>query len=235
MLELEDVSASYGAIRALRGVSLHVGEGEAVAIVGANGAGKTTLMRVISGLLPAGGGRVRLGSMEIQDRPPYEIAAMGVAHVPEGRRVFPTLTVEENLEMGSFTPAARKHRRETMEWVYSLFPRLKERRRQVAGTLSGGEQQMLAVARGLMLRPRLLLLDEPSSGLAPIVVDQMYRSLKEIFQQSRISVLVVEQNVRKALGLASRGYVLENGEIVLAGTSAELLGNPHVQQAYLGI
>ena len=234
MLEVRGLDVAYGEKPALREVGMTVGEGESVSVLGANGAGKSTLLRTISGLQ-----RPRQGSVSLDDRrldrlAPYDIAALGVAHVPEGRRVLPDMTVEENLELGAYLPEPRQRRAETLAWVYEVFPRLKERRRQRAGTLSGGEQQMLAVGRGLMLRPRLLMLDEPSLGLAPVIVDVTFEKIAEVRRQG-IAILLVEQNVQRALGLTDRGYVLEQGKVVLQGTSAELLENPHVKVAYLGL
>jgi branched-chain amino acid transport system ATP-binding protein len=234
VLEVKDLDAAYGEKPALQQVAMSVGEGECVSVLGANGAGKSTLLRTISGLL-----RPRQGGITLDGRPlghlaPYEIAALGVAHVPEGRRVLPDMTVEENLQLGAFLPGPRKRRQETLAWVYEIFPRLQERRRQRAGTLSGGEQQMLAIGRGLMLRPRLLMLDEPSLGLAPVIVDVTFEKIAEVRRQG-IAILLVEQNVQRALGLTDRGYVLEQGKVVLQGSSAELLENPHVKVAYLGL
>jgi branched-chain amino acid transport system ATP-binding protein len=211
-----------------------VGGGESVSVLGANGAGKSTLLRTISGLQRPRQGSVSLDDRRLDQLAPYDIAALGVAHVPEGRRVLPDMTVEENLELGAYLPEPRRRRAETLAWVYEVFPRLKERRRQRAGTLSGGEQQMLAVGRGLMLRPRLLMLDEPSLGLAPVIVDVTFEKIAEVRRQG-IAILLVEQNVQRALGLTDRGYVLEQGKVVLQGTSAELLENPHVKVAYLGL
>jgi branched-chain amino acid transport system ATP-binding protein len=234
VLALDGVAAGYGDWLAVRSVSLEVGAGECVALIGANGAGKTTTLRAIAGLLPLRGGRVLFEGRSLAGLTPREIVALGLAHVPEGRQVFPTLTVLENLEMGARTPAARAARRETLEEVFALFPRLRERVPQSAGTLSGGEQQMLAIGRALMARPRLLLLDEPSLGLAPIAV----RSIMEIVatvNRRGTTILLVEQNVRRALALCGRGYVVENGVVALAGSREELLRSDHVRQAYLGM
>ena len=234
MLALDGVAAGYGDWLAVRSVSLEVGAGECVALIGANGAGKTTTLRAIAGLLPLRGGRVLFEGRSLAGLTPREIVALGLAHVPEGRQVFPTLTVLENLEMGARTPAARAARRETLEEVFALFPRLRERVPQAAGTLSGGEQQMLAIGRALMARPRLLLLDEPSLGLAPLAV----RSIMEIVatvNRRGTTILLVEQNVRRALALCGRGYVVENGVVALAGSREELLRSDHVRQAYLGM
>jgi len=234
VLALDGVAAGYGDWLAVRSVSLEVGAGECVALIGANGAGKTTTLRAIAGLLPLRGGRVLFEGRSLAGLAPREIVALGLAHVPEGRQVFPTLTVLENLEMGARTPAARAARRETLEEVFALFPRLRERVPQSAGTLSGGEQQMLAIGRALMARPRLLLLDEPSLGLAPLAV----RSIMEIVatvNRRGTTILLVEQNVRRALALCGRGYVVENGVVALAGSREELLRSDHVRQAYLGM
>jgi branched-chain amino acid transport system ATP-binding protein len=211
-----------------------VAEGESVAVIGANGAGKSTLLRVISGLLRPRRGAIVFEGARLEELPPYEIAALGIAHVPEGRRVLPEMTVEENLELGAYLPRPKASRRRTLAWVYEIFPRLAERRRQRAGTLSGGEQQMLAIGRGLMLRPRLLMLDEPSLGLAPLVAEVTFEKIAEIRREG-IGILLVEQNVQRALGLADRGYVLEGGQVVLQGPSGALLENPHVKVAYLGL
>lgn len=232
LLAIEDLSVVYGQIEALRGVSLEVGSGEVVAILGANGAGKTTLMRAISGLLPKRRGSIRFEGTDITKAPADRIVSLGVAQSPEGRRVFGTLSVEENLSLGGFTRSAHEIRAGLVS-VFKMFPRLDERRRQLAGTLSGGEQQMLAIGRALLAKPKLLLLDEPSLGLAPIVVQGIFRSLKEI-AASGVTILIVEQNVRSALKLADRGYVLEVGRIVHADSARNLLASPEVQAAYLG-
>ena len=234
MLEVKGLDVSYGDVPALRDVSMTVGEGESVSALGANGAGKSTLLRTISGLLRPRQGTIELDGTRLDRLPAYDIAALGVAHVPEGRRVLPDLSVQENLELGAYLPKPKARRKETLAWIYEIFPRLAERRRQRAGTLSGGEQQMLAVGRGLMLRPRILMLDEPSLGLAPIVVDMTFEKIAEVRREG-IAILLVEQNVQRALGLTDRGYVLEQGRIVLQGTSRELLENPHVKVAYLGM
>jgi branched-chain amino acid transport system ATP-binding protein len=203
-------------------------------VIGANGAGKSTILRTVSGLLRPKEGSIRFDGHELGPLPPYEIAALGVAHVPEGRRVFPELTVLENLEMGAYLPAAKKKRQETLTWVFEIFPILQERSTQIGGTLSGGEQQMLAIARGLMLRPRLLMLDEPSLGLAPIVAETTFEKIDEIHREG-ISILLVEQNVMRALSLVQRGYILGNGQMVLQGAATELLENEQVKDAYLGL
>jgi len=234
LLELQDVEVAYGDLPALRGVSLEVEEGETLSVVGANGAGKTTMLRAISGLLRPRAGRILLDGARLDRMPSHVIVARGVVQVPEGRKIFPGLTVKENLELGSYVAAARAHRRESLERVLGLFPRLAERQRQAAGTMSGGEQQMLAIGRALMARPRILMLDEPSLGLAPIIVQEIFRIIAEI-NRLGTTVLLVEQNTRQALSLSRRGYVLENGRIALEGTGAELLGNEHVRRAYLGM
>ena len=234
MLEVRELDVAYGEVTILRNVHVTLDKGESVAVIGANGAGKSTLLRTISGLLRPRRGGVLFDGVRIDHLPPYEIAGLGIAHVPEGRRVLPDMTVEENLELGAYLPAPKARRRESLEWVYGIFPRLADRRRQQAGTLSGGEQQMLAVGRGLMLRPRFLMLDEPSLGLAPLIVDATFEKIADVRRQG-IGILLVEQNVQRALGLADRGYVLEGGEIVLEGSSQTLLENPHVKVAYLGL
>jgi len=234
MLEVRELDAAYGAVMILRNVTLSVGKGESVAVIGANGAGKSTLLRAISGLLRPRKGGIHFDGNRIDHLQPYDVAALGIAHVPEGRRVLPEMTVEENLELGAYLPGPKARRRESLDWVYGIFPRLADRRRQQAGTLSGGEQQMLAVGRGLMLRPRLLMLDEPSLGLAPLVVDATFEKIAEVHREG-IGILLVEQNVQRALGLADRGYVLEGGQVVLQGPSQTLLADPHVKVAYLGL
>ena len=234
LLELQDVEVAYGDLPALRGVSLEVEEGETLSVVGAYGAGKTTMLRAISGLLRPRAGRILLDGARLDQMPSHVIVARGVVQVPEGRKIFPGLTVKENLELGSYVAAARAHRRQSLERVLGLFPRLAERQRQAAGTMSGGEQQMLAIGRALMARPRILMLDEPSLGLAPIIVQEIFRIIAEI-NRLGTTVLLVEQNTRQALSLSRRGYVLENGRIALEGSGAELLGNEHVRRAYLGM
>ena len=232
MLEVKDLHVYYGEIHALKGVTLSVGKGEIVTILGSNGAGKTTTLRTLSGLLPARAGDVRLEGDTLLGVPPHEVVLRGIAHVPEGRRIFNRLTVLENLEMGAY---ARRDAgiEQDLERVFALFPRLKERRTQVAGTLSGGEQQMLAIARALMAAPRILLLDEPSMGLAPILVEQIFETIQGINRQGT-TILLVEQNAAMALSIAHRGYVLETGTIALSGTAADLQENPEVRRAYLG-
>jgi len=234
MLTLSGVSASYGTVPAIDGVSIEVGEGEAVGLLGANGAGKSTTLRAISGLVRLAAGRIAFAGADIAALPPYRVAELGIAHVPEGRQVFPEMTVQENLEIGAYVPRAKAERSRTLETVYAIFPVLAERRRQRAGTMSGGEQQMLAVGRGLMLRPRLLMLDEPSLGLAPVMTDVTFEKIAEIHRMGT-AVLLVEQNVSRALTLVQRAYVLESGKVIMHGSSAELAGNKQVQAAYLGI
>ncbi len=234
LLSLEGVFASYGSFAALFDVSLDVAKGEAVGVVGPNGAGKTTLMRVISGLLPPQHGRIVLEGEELAAAPAYRVVAAGIAHVPENRRLFPRLTVEENLRMGAYLPAARRAFAERVAWVYELFPRLMERRRQLAGTLSGGEQQMVAIGRALMSKPKILLMDEPSAGLAPLVVEQVFELVERIRAEG-FTVLIVEQNVRQVLDVVDRAYLLETGRIKLAGTAAALKQDPVIQQSYLGL
>lgn len=234
MLKIDQLHASYGFIKALQGVSLSVNKGECVAIVGSNGAGKTTLLKTISGLLQPISGDVDFEGTNLVGKPAYDIVKYGIAHVPEGRRVFSEMSVLDNLILGSYVGNAKKERKESLDYVFTLFPRLAERKDQLAGTMSGGEQQMVAVARGLMLRPKLLILDEPSSGLAPIIVEQMYEKLGEIHRTTDMAMLVVEQNVPIALSIADRGYVLENGSITIEGSSQELISNPEVKNAYLG-
>ena len=233
LLRLAGVAAGYGDLVAVRDVTLEVRAGEVVALIGANGAGKTTTLRAIAGLLPLRGGEIVLDGEPLGAAGPAAIVARGIAHVPEGRQLFPTMTVLENVELGARSAEARARRAETLAWVLGLFPRLAERRRQLAGTLSGGEQQMCAIARGLMARPRLLLLDEPSLGLAPLAARAIFETLARI-NRDGTTILLVEQSVAGALRLCHRGYVLENGRVTLHGTRAELAANPHVRAAYLG-
>jgi branched-chain amino acid transport system ATP-binding protein len=234
LLELVGVDVAYGDLPALRSIDLVVEAGETLSVVGANGAGKTTMLRTISALLRPRHGQVRFDGERIDRLPCHRVVERGVVHVPEGRKVFPSLTVRENLELGSYTRAARAQRADSLERVFSLFSRLRERARQAAGTLSGGEQQMLVIGRALMARPKLLMLDEPSLGLAPLMVSEIFRTIAEI-NRAGTTVLLVEQNTRQALTLSRRGYVLENGRVVLVGTGVELLDNEHVKRAYLGM
>jgi len=234
MLRVENIDVFYGDLQVLWEVSFEVKEGEIVALVGANGSGKSTILKTISGLLRPARGGMNFLDQHLDLIPPHKIIAHGIAHVPEGRRLFPEMTVRENLIMGSLTPQAKRKRDETMEWIFGLFPRLREREKQMAGTLSGGEQQMLAVGRGLMALPRMIMFDEPSLGLAPILVAEIFKIIKRINQEG-VTVLVTEQNTKQTLEISDRGYVLENGRVVLSGTGQELLDNEHVKAAYLGI
>jgi branched-chain amino acid transport system ATP-binding protein len=234
VLVLSAVSAGYASVPAISDISIAVGEGEAVGLLGANGAGKSTTLRAISGLVRPTSGAITFLGQTITALPAYKVTELGIAHVPEGRQVFPELTVKENLEIGAYIPSAKAARARTLELVFSIFPILAERRRQFAGTLSGGEQQMLAVGRGLMLQPRLLMLDEPSLGLAPVVTDATFQKIQEIHAMGT-AILLVEQNVSRALTLVQRAYVLESGKVIMQGTSAELANNKQVQTAYLGL
>jgi len=234
LLEVRELVAGYGEVEVLHGVSLQVGAGEVVALVGSNGAGKTTTLRAISGLIKPAAGQVFFDGRRVDGLDPHLIVRLGIVQVPEGRKIFPSLTVLENLELGAYVPEARRYRAESLKLVFQLFPVLAERSRQPAGTLSGGQQQMLAIGRALMARPRLLMLDEPSLGLAPNVVTEIFRKVSQI-RESGTTVLLVEQNVRRALRVADRGYVLENGRVVLEGSGTELLANDHVRRAYLGL
>jgi branched-chain amino acid transport system ATP-binding protein len=234
MLELESVNAGYGSFQALFSVSLEVKAGEAVGVIGPNGAGKTTLMRVISGLVRPWSGSIVMEGADVLATPPHAIVGLGIAHVPEHRRLFPRLSVEDNLKMGAYISPARAKFAERLEFVFELFPRLKERRHQMAGTMSGGEQQMCAIGRALMSGPKLLLLDEPSAGLAPLVVQQVFEFVKRI-RLSGLTVLIVEQNVQQVLRLVDRAYLLEAGSIRASGTSAQVMGTDTVRQAYLGV
>jgi branched-chain amino acid transport system ATP-binding protein len=234
LLEINDLHVSYGKIKAIKGISLHVGAGEIVTLVGANGAGKTTLLKTISGILAPASGSINYDGKPLTDIKPFERVIAGVCQAPEGRGIFPGMTVLENLEMGKFSrPDAKSENEQDLEMVYQLFPRLKERVSQMGGTLSGGEQQMLAIGRALMSRPRLLLLDEPSMGLAPMFIAQIFEIIKEIKKQG-VTILLVEQNAAKALAVADRAYVLETGNISMEGTGAQLLNDPAVRAAYLG-
>jgi branched-chain amino acid transport system ATP-binding protein len=234
MLALSGVSASYGSVPAIGNVSIDIGEGEAVGLLGANGAGKSTTLRAISGLVRMTSGTIRFAGTDLASLRPHQIPELGIAHVPEGRQVFPEMTVQENLEIGAYVPKAKAERKHSLDLVYGIFPRLADRRKQFAGTMSGGEQQMLAVGRGLMLKPRLLMLDEPSLGLAPVMTDVTFEKIGEIHRMGT-AILLVEQNVSRALSLVARAYVLESGQVIMHGTSAELADNKQVQAAYLGI
>ena len=234
MLELRSVDAGYGSFQALFGVSLEVKAGEAVGVIGPNGAGKTTLMRVISGLIRPTKGSISMEGVDVLATPAHRIVSLGIAHVPENRRLFPRLTVDDNLKMGAFMPGARAQYAERLEFVFDLFPRMKERRGQMAGTMSGGEQQMCAIGRALMSSPKLLLLDEPSAGLAPVVVQQVFELVKRI-RASGLTVLIVEQNVQQVLRVVDRAYLLEAGSLRASGTSAEMMTNDTIKQAYLGV
>jgi branched-chain amino acid transport system ATP-binding protein len=234
MLEVQNLQVYYGDVQALWDVSFAVRPGEIVTLVGSNGAGKTTTLKTISGLLRPAAGRVCLEGQDLAALPPHEILARGIAQIPEGRRLWPHMTVLENLELGAYTAEARRRKDESLDWVLALFPRLRERRGQLSGTLSGGEQQMVAIARGLMSRPRLLMLDEPSLGLAPLLVEEVFRIVREINGQG-VTVLLVEQNLRQALEVAHRAYVLETGRVTLSGPSPDVLANAHIRAAYLGL
>jgi len=234
LLKLDNVHAYYGHIHALKKISLTVEAGEIVTLIGANGAGKSTTLRAISGLIPVRQGGVWLRDREITNLPPHEIVVAGVGHVPEGRGIFPRLTVRENLEMGAFIVRDRGEVRQRLNFVFQLFPRLAERLDQKGGTLSGGEQQMLAIGRGVMPRPRILLLDEPSMGLAPVLVEAIFSMIKQLNEREGTTILLVEQNANMALRYAARAYVLETGRIVLAGPAREVAANPQVKEAYLG-
>ncbi len=234
MIALKGASAAYGRVPAITEVTIAVGEGEAVGLLGANGAGKSTTLRAISGLVRLTAGAITFLGQDLAALAPYRITELGIAHVPEGRQVFPEMTVQENLEIGSYAPRAKPDRMRSLELVYGIFPRLAERRKQLAGTMSGGEQQMLAVGRGMMLKPRLLMLDEPSLGLAPVMCDVTFEKIQEIHKLGT-AILLVEQNVSRALTLVERAYVLESGRVIMQGSSAELANNKQVQAAYLGL
>jgi branched-chain amino acid transport system ATP-binding protein len=233
MLEVTDLSVSYGVIQAIKGVSFAVEQGEIISLIGANGAGKTTILQTISGMLSPRGGQVRFLGQNLLKTPGHRIVSMGMAHVPEGRRVFAQLTVLENLKLGAFTRKNKKETQDTLEAVFERFPRLLERQKQIAGTLSGGEQQMLAIGRALMSKPSLILMDEPSMGLSPILVNEIFKIIQEV-SQSGTTVLLVEQNAKKALSISDRAYVLETGTIVLEGKASDLLHDDGIRKAYLG-
>jgi len=234
MLELKGISAGYGSFQALFDVSIQVNAGEAVAVIGPNGAGKTTLLRVISRLIEPTTGELRMEGQDYRAMPAHDVTALGIAQVPEGRRLFPRLSVEDNLRMGAFIPAARSKFDERLDFVYSLFPRMKERRLQMAGTMSGGEQQMCAIGRALMSGPKLLLLDEPSAGLAPVVVQSIFGLMSTIRAQG-YTVLIVEQNIQQVLKVVDRAYLLETGKVRSSGPAAELLASEDIRRAYLGV
>lgn len=233
LLEIEKVHTFYGEIHALKGVSLIVDQGEIVSLIGANGAGKSTLLKTTSGLLRPRSGSIRLNGEDLTQYPPHKIVAKGVVQVPEGRRVFGRLTIAENLEMGAFAISDQKLVKNNLERVFKLFPRLKERCKQVAGTLSGGEQQMLATGRALMANPRILLMDEPSMGLAPVLVESIFEIIRQLYTEGT-TVLLVEQNARMALQIAGRGYVLQSGSVIMTGTAENLRQNKRIREAYLG-
>jgi branched-chain amino acid transport system ATP-binding protein len=234
MLRIKELRVSYGDMQALKGLSLEVREKQMMAVLGSNGAGKSTLLKTISGIVKPTGGEVVFQEQRIDHLPPYEIANLGIAHIPEGRRMFPSLTVLENLEVGSYVPAAKRERKKLLEQVFAIFPRLIERKDQRSGTLSGGEQQMVAIARGLMQKPKFIMLDEPSMGLAPIMVEQVYSYIAQIHKEG-ITMLLVEQNFYASLEVAESGCVIENGQIILTGSKETLLSNEFVKEAYLGI
>ncbi len=233
MLKIDNVEVSYGMINAIKGVSFEVKEGEIVALIGSNGAGKTTILHTITGLITPKAGEIHFEEQDITKKPAHKIVGMGMAHVPEGRRIFQELSVYENLKLGAFLLKDKKHIDDNLRYVYQHFPRLKERKNQIAGTLSGGEQQMLAMGRALMSSPKILLMDEPSMGLSPILVNEIFQIIREVSKDGT-TVLLVEQNAKKALSIADRAYVLETGKIILSGNASELMNNDQVKKAYLG-
>lgn len=233
MLEIKDLEVHYGVIKAIKGITFEVKEGEVIALIGANGAGKTTILHTVTGLIPSSAGTIIFEGKEITKLPAHKIVYLGMAHVPEGRRVFSQLTVYQNLKMGAYSRKDKKEFEDTMQMVYKKFPRLEERKNQTAGTLSGGEQQMLAMGRALMSHPKIILMDEPSMGLSPIFVEEIFKIIREI-SAGGTTVLLVEQNAKKALSIADRAYVLETGKIVLEGRAAKLMNNESVKKAYLG-
>ncbi|MBC8208507.1 MAG: ABC transporter ATP-binding protein [Desulfobulbaceae bacterium] len=235
MLELKNIQTNYGNIEALRNISLHIDTGEIITLIGGNGAGKSSTLMTISGIVPSRAGKILFKGKEIQRRSADDIVSMGICQVPEGRHIFPDLSVQENLDMGAFLRKDKAGIKADLDYVYSLFPILAERRTQSGGTLSGGEQQMLAMSRALMARPELLLLDEPSMGLAPLIIKQIFEIIKKINQEHNTTIFLVEQNANQALHIADRGYVIENGKITLTDTAKKLLTNEEVQKAYLGI
>ncbi len=234
MIELKDINAGYGQVQIVRDVSMNIDNNEIVALIGANGAGKSTIIKTISGMLPVSSGSIIFEGKRIENMPAHKIITNGIALVPEGRRLFPYMTVQENLELGAYVENNREKVQENMEWVFSLFPILQERRAQLAGTFSGGEQQMLTIGRALMSKPKFLMMDEPSLGLSPMIVDEVFKTV-EVLQNEGVTILLVEQNVRKSLEIVSRGYVLEHGRIVLSGEAKELLEDENVKKAYLGM
>lgn len=233
MLEIKDLEVCYGVIRAIKGISFEVNQGEVIALIGANGAGKTTILHTITGLVPAKSGSILFEGKELTKMPAHKIVSMGMAHVPEGRRIFQQLSVLENLKLGAYTRKDKNEIAQSLKMVYERFPRLEERKNQVAGTLSGGEQQMLAMGRALMSKPRIILMDEPSMGLSPLLVTEIFDIIK-VISESGTTVLLVEQNAKKALSIADRAYVLETGNITLSGKASDLMNNESVQKAYLG-
>jgi len=235
MIKVNNINVGYGDVQVLYDVSLDIKDGELVAVIGANGAGKTTLLRAISGVLKATSGTIEFEEQEISNRPPDKIVAKGIVHIPEGRLLFPNMSVRENLMMGAYLTRDAEIKKEQMRAVYEMFPQLKERETQLAGTLSGGEQQMLAIGRGLMASPRLLMLDEPSLGLAPMLVQQVFDLAQQINRDFGVTILLVEQNVRKSCEISNRVFVLENGRVVLSGSGKNMLENDHVREAYLGL
>ena len=235
MLELKNIKTFYGNIQALKDVSIQISEGEIITLIGANGAGKSTTLMSISGIVPPRSGEILFMGQPIQDLPPNDIVSLGISQVPEGRRIFPFLTVAENLDMGAFLRKDKDEIKSDIEYIYELFPILAERRNQAGGTLSGGEQQMLAISRALMAKPRLLLMDEPSLGLAPLIVKQIFEIIQKINAESKTTIFLVEQNANMALKVAHRGYVMETGRVSMTDTAANLLANDEVRKAYLGI
>lgn len=233
MLEIKDLEVCYGVIRAIKGISFEVNQGEVIALIGANGAGKTTILHTITGLVPAKSGSILFEGKELTKTPAHKIVSMGMAHVPEGRRIFQQLSVLENLKLGAYTRKDKNEIAQSLKMVYERFPRLEERKNQIAGTLSGGEQQMLAMGRALMSKPRIILMDEPSMGLSPLLVTEIFDIIK-VISESGTTVLLVEQNAKKALSIADRAYVLETGNITLSGKASDLMNNESVQKAYLG-
>ena len=234
MLELNNLTAGYGSFQALFSVNLEVKKGEAIAVIGPNGAGKTTLLRTISGMLPVQSGNLSMEGTSLKDVPPYRIIDFGIAHVPENRRLFSSMSIEDNLRMGAFPPNARPHFEERLDFIFDLFPRLKERRSQIAGTLSGGEQQMCAIGRALMSSPKLLLMDEPSAGLAPVIVNQVFQLVQQIRDQG-LTVLIVEQNIEQVLQIVDRAYLMEVGTIKISGKAEELIQSESLRKAYVGL